>query len=327
MNMGINTIAGAINQAIAEEMRRDDSVIMLGEDVSSGIFGVTAGLGEEFGTERICDTPISENAIVGCAVGAAMTGMRPIAEIMFQDFLTCCMDPIVNQAAKMHYMSGGAFNVPMVVRSPGGAGLAAGPQHSQTFTSWFMGVPGLKVVSPSCPADAKGLLKSAIRDNNPVIYLENKLLYFETGEVPDDPDFTIPLGKAEIKREGTDVTVVAVSGMVPRVLQAADGLNAEGISIEVIDPRTLYPLDIETILASVIKTGRLVTAEEGVLTCGVGAELAALIAERAYDCLDGPIVRVGTPHVPYAYNQAMEWATIPDEEEVVAAVKKAVGRS
>ena len=326
MSMGFNTIAGAINQAIAEEMRRDETVVLIGEDVACGIFGVTAGLLEEFGTERICDTPISENAIVGCAVGAAMTGMRPIAEIMFQDFLTCCMDPIVNQAAKMNYMSGGAFSVPMVVRSPGGAGIAAGPQHSQTFSSWFMGVPGLKVVSPSTPADAKGLLKSAIRDNNPVIFLENKLLYFEAGELPDSPDVTIPIGQADVKREGTDVTVVAVSGMVPRALRIADELSEEGVSVEVVDPRTLYPLDTETILASVAKTGRLVTAEEGVVTCGIGAELAALISERAYDCLDGPIVRVGTPHVSYAYNQAMEWATIPDEQDILAAINKAMGR-
>jgi len=326
MAMGFNTIAGAINQAIAEEMRRDETVVLIGEDVASGIFGVTAGLADEFGTERICDTPISENAIVGCAVGAAMTGMRPVAEIMFQDFLTCCMDPIVNQAAKMHYMSGGAFSVPMVVRSPGGAGIAAGPQHSQTFSSWFMGVPGLKVISPSTPADAKGLLKSAIRDNNPVIFLENKLLYFEGGEVDDDPEFTIPIGQADVKREGTDVTVVAVSGMVPRVLRVADELQSEGISVEVIDPRTLYPLDIDTIVASVKKTGRLVTAEEGVLTCGIGSEIAALVTEQAYQYLDGPVKRVGTPHVSYAYNQEMEWATIPDEQNVGVAIKQAMGR-
>jgi len=325
MAMGFNTIAGAINQAMAEEMRRDETVVLIGEDVASGIFGVTAGLADEFGPGRICDTPISENAIVGCAVGAAMTGMRPIAEIMFQDFLTCCMDPIVNQAAKMHYMSGGAFSVPMVVRSPGGAGLAAGPQHSQTFSSWFMGVPGLKVISPSTPADAKGLLKSAIRDNNPVIFLENKLLYFEGGEVDDDPEFTIPIGKADIKREGTDVTVVAVSGMVPRALRVADELQSEGISVEVIDPRTLYPLDIDTIVASVKKTGRLVTAEEGVLTCGIGAEIAALVTEQAYEYLDGPVTRVGTPHVSYAYNQEMEWATIPDEQNVRVAIKQTMG--
>ncbi|SDP47720.1 alpha-ketoacid dehydrogenase subunit beta [Desulforhopalus singaporensis] len=326
MSMGFNTIAGAISQAITEEMRRDANVVLIGEDVTTGIFGVTAGLVDEFGTDRFCDTPISENAIIGCAVGAAMTGMRPIAEIMFQDFLTCCMDPIVNQAAKMSYMSGGTFSVPMVVRSPGGAGLGAGPQHSQSLASWFMGVPGLKVVSPSSPIDAKGLLKSAIRDNNPVIFLENKLLYFESGEVPDDIDFTIPLGQASVLREGDDVTIVAVSGMVPRALRVADELGAEGVSVEIVDPRTLYPLDTETILQSVKKTGRLVTAEEGVMTCGVGAELAALIAEKAYDCLDGPIVRVGTPHVNYAYNQEMEWATIPDEQDLVRAVKKAIGQ-
>ncbi len=325
MGTGFNTIAGAINDAIAEEMRRDKTVVLLGEDVSIGVFGVTAGLIDEFGPNRVIDTPISENAIVGAAVGAAMTGLRPIAEIMFQDFLTTCMDPIVNQAAKLHYMTGGNVNVPLVIRSPGGAGLAAGAQHSQVFDAWLMRVPGLKVIAPSTAADTKGLLKSAIRDQNPVILLENKLLYFEAGELPDDGDFLIPIGVADVKREGADVTVVALSGMVPRALRAADDLAEEGIGVEVVDPRTLYPLDTETILASFKKTGHLVVAEEGVITCGVGAEISAMVAEGAYEYLDGPVVRVATPHVSYPYNQAMEWRLIPDEENIKAAVKKALG--
>lgn len=323
--MGFNTVAGAINQALAEEMRRDESVVLLGEDIELGVLGVTAGLVEEFGPRRVRNTPISENAIVGCAVGAAMTGLRPVVEIMFQDFLTTCMDPIVNQAAKMHFMTGGSVSVPMVIRSPGGAGLAAGPQHSQTFDAWFMRVPGLKVVAPATAADAKGLLKASIRDNNPVMYLENKLLYFEGGEVPDDEDFVIPLGRAEVKRQGDDVTVVAVSSLVARAMRAAEELEAEGISVEIVDPRTLYPLDIDTIFGSVKKTGKLVIAEEGVVTCGVGAEIAALAAEHAFGYLDAPILRVGTPHVSYPFNQGLEWEAIPDEGDVMAAVRRVVG--
>ena len=297
------TYAEAIREALREEMRRDPSVFVMGEDVGrfGGCFGVTGDLWKEFGEERVRDTPISETAIIGAAVGAAATGMRPVAEIMFCDFLTVCMDQIVNQAAKMRYMFGGKARVPMVVRSPVGGGICAAAQHSQSLEAWFIHVPGLKVVMPSSPADAKGLLISAIRDDNPVMFFEHKVLYSMKGPVPEG-EWAIPLGKADVKRQGADVTVVATSIMVMHALAAAEELEKEGISVEVVDPRTLVPLDEDAILASVAKTGRAVVAHEAVSRCGFGAEIAALITERAFDKLKAPVVRVGAKAVPIPFS-------------------------
>ena len=254
------TYKDAVNLAMTEEMRKDENVILFGEDVGlyGGAFGVSVGMFEEFGPERVKDTPISEAVIAGCAAGAAVTGLRPIAEIMFMDFTTIAMDALVNQAAKMRYMFGGKAQVPMVLRTPGGSGTGAAAQHSQSLEAWFCHVPGLKVVVPGTPADAKGLLKAAIRDNNPVVFVEQKTLYKEKGEVTMDDEFVIPLGKGEIKREGSDVTVISYGRMLTRVLEAADDLKKEGISVEVVDPRTLVPLDKEMIIDSVKKTGKLI---------------------------------------------------------------------
>jgi len=315
----------AVQEALREEMERDPSVVMLGQDMHQGVYGVSTLIYEEFGPDRVRSTPISENAMVGCAVGAAMTGLRPIVEIMFADFLMECMDPIVNQAAKLRYMTGGQARLPLVVRVPGGSGFAAGAQHSQCLEAMFTHVPGLKVVCPGTPADTKGLLKTAIRDDNPVIFFEHKALYYEGGEMPDDQG-PIPFGVADVKRPGTDATVVAISAMVPRVLRVAETLAAEGIDIEVVDPRTLVPLDKATILDSVRRTGRLVIVEEGAITGGVGAEIAAIAAGEAIDYLDAPVLRVAAPDVPVPFSPVLEDLVAPSEDRIAAAIRGLLGR-
>jgi 2-oxoisovalerate dehydrogenase E1 component len=316
------TMAEALNEALHAEMTRDERVFVMGEDVSliGGIFGVTRGLREKFGEDRVRDTPISEAGFLGAGVGAAIAGLRPIVEIQIWDFIAVTMDQVVNQAAKFRYMLGGGPTVPVVIRGPQGGGIRLAAQHSQSLEAWFAHVPGLVVVAPSTPYDAKGLLASAIRDDNPVIFLEHKALYAVKGAVPAEA-YAIPLGKADVKRVGTDVTVVATQAMVARALGAATELEKEGISVEVIDPRTLVPLDEVTLLASVRKTHRLVIAHEAVTRCGFGAELAALVAEKALDELDAPIVRVGARAVPMPYNDALERATIPSQADIVAAIR------
>jgi pyruvate dehydrogenase E1 component beta subunit len=321
--MATMTMAQAINHALALEMERDPSVFLIGEDVSIGIIGVTAGLQARFGKKRVLDTPISESAIVGAAVGAAAAGLRPVAELMFVDFIGVAMDQLFNQAAKMRYMFGGKARIPMVLRAACGAGMGAAAQHSQSLEAWFMHVPGLKVVMPSTPYDAKGLLVSAIRDDNPVVFLENKLLYFSMGEVPEE-SYTIPIGKADIKREGKDVTVVATGLMVGRALSAAEKLSSEQISVEVLDPRSLLPLDEESILNSVKKTHRLVIVHEEVKFAGSGAEIAAMVAEKAFDYLDAPILRVAAPFCPVPFSSKLEAEFVPSEEKIIQAVKTAV---
>lgn len=316
------TFGQALNDALRLEMERDPNVYVAGEDVGvyGGIFGVTAGLLERFTAKRVRDTPITESAIIGTAVGAAACGLRPVVELMFVDFIGVALDQLYNQAAKMKYMFGGKARLPLVVRAACGAGIGAAAQHSQCLESWFMHVPGLKVVMPSTPYDAKGLLISAIRDNNPVVFLEHKMLYGVEGEVPEG-DYTIPLGEAHVKREGKDVTVVATAQMVNVSLGAAEKLAAEGISAEVLDPRTLSPLDEEAILQSVRKTHRLVVVHEEVKFAGSGAEIAALAAEKAFDYLDAPIMRVAAPFTPVPFSPALEKEFIPSEEKVIQAIR------
>lgn len=318
------TYAEAIREALRQEMRRDERVVLLGEDIGGygGAFAVTDRLLAEFGPERVRDTPISEAAITGCAIGAALTGLRPVLEIQFMDFITLCMEQLVLQAAKIRYMFGGKARVPMVLRTPGGSGTGAAAQHSESLEAWFAHVPGLKVVAPSTPADAKGLLLASIRDDNPVIFVEHKLLYRTRGEVPEEPE-AIPLGVAEVKRPGTDATVIATSAMVPRALSAAERLVQEGISVEVVDPRSLRPLDATTLVASARKTGRVVVVYEGVKTLGIGAEIAALIAEsEAFFHLDAPILRLGGQDCPLPYNRRLERAAVPQEDDIVAGVRQ-----
>lgn len=319
------TVAEAIRETLRLEMKRDERVFIMGEDVGKfgGCFGVTQGLYEEFGPERVKDTPISETAIIGSAVGAAATGMRPVPEIMFCDFLTVPMDQLVNQAAKMRYMFGGKAKIPMTVRVPIGAGMSAAAQHSQSLEAWFIHVPGLKVVMPSTPADHAGLLISSIRDDNPVMFFEHKMLYGVEGEVPDEIE-PIPLGKADIKREGEDVSVIATSMMVYKSLEAAKELEKDGISIEVIDPRTLFPLDKETIFESVKKTNRVVIVHEAVKRGGVGAEIAAQIADEVFDYLDAPIKRVAALNVPIPFSPSLEKYVIPNVKDIIKAVKSIV---
>ena len=319
------TIRAAINEALRQEMRRDPNVYVIGEDVGvfGGCFGVTAGLIDEFGPERVVDTPITESAIVGNSLGAAATGLRPVAEIMFMDFVGVTMDQIFNQAAKMRYMFGGKAKIPMVIRMPCGAGGSAAAQHSQSLEAWFMHVPGLKVVAPSTAYDAKGLLISSIRDDNPVIFVEHKFIYDIEGEVPEEI-YTVPLGKADVKREGDDVTVVATMAMVYKALEAAEELAKEGISVEVVDPRTLQPLDNETIINSVKKTHKVVVVHEAVKFAGPGAEIAAMIAEEAFDYLDAPVKRVGAPFTPVPFSPVLEQAYIPSTEKIIAAIKEVV---
>jgi len=317
------TYREALKEALREEMRRDPRVFLLGEDIAQfgGSYKVTQGLLDEFGPERVRNTPISEAAIVGAAVGAALTGMRPVAELMYVDFSGIAMDQIANQAAKSRYMFGGKAKVPIVLRTQGGTGRSSAAQHAQSLEAWFIHIPGLKVVMPATPYDAKGLLKTAIRDDNPVIFIEHKLLYPETGEVPEE-EYLVPLGVAEVKRAGEDVTVVAHSRMVHLALRAADRLAAEGISCEVVDPRTLDPLDTPAILRSVEKTGRLVILQEAVAQCSFASEVAALVAEEALDCLDAPIRRVTALDTPMPFSPKLERFVVPSEERLIAAVRE-----
>ncbi len=302
-------------------MRADDRVFVLGEDVAEGgPYTATAGLAEEFGIARVINTPISEAAITGVAIGAAQSGMRPVLEIMFIDFITLALDQLVNGAAKAHFMSGGQLTVPLVLRTQGGAGQRGGAQHSQSLESWLTHVPGLKVVLPSCAADAAGLLASAIADPNPVVFIENKRLYFRTGEVPVGP--VTPIGEAATRREGGDVTIVALSAMVDEALAAAATLAADGIEAEVIDPRTLVPLDLDAIVASVGRTGRLVVAHEAVLHGGFGAEITAQVQAAAFDQLDAPVQRVGAPFAPIPFSPPLEDAYLPDAAAIVEAVHR-----
>ena len=320
--MAKKTYLQALNEALAQEMERDPNVFILGEDVGrfGGCFGVTQGLFDRFGEERVMDTPITESVIVGAAAGAAASGLRPVAELMFVDFIGVALDQLFNQAVKMRYMFGGKAKVPMVLRMPQGAGIGAAAQHSQSLEAWFMHIPGLKVAIPSSPADAKGMLVSAIRDDNPVVFLEHKLLYGVEGEVPEE-SYTVEFGKADIKREGKDVTVVATSKMVYSALEAAETLAGDGISVEVVDPRSLLPLDTETILNSVRKTHALVIAHEAVGFAGPGAEIAAQVAEKAFDYLDAPITRVAAPFCPVPFSPPLEQAFIPGADQIVKAVR------
>ncbi len=320
------TYLESVRATLGEAMRSDPRVLVLGEDVAEGgPWGATAGLAEEFGAERVRNTPISEAAICGVAIGAAQSGLRPVIEIMFVDFLTLALDQLVNQAAKAHFMSGGQLQVPLVLRTQGGAGQRGGAQHSQSLEAWLTHVPGLKVAMPSTAADAAGLLAAAIADPNPVVVVENKTLYFRREEVPDER-VPVPLGRASVVRAGRDVTVVALSRLVHESLAAADELAGEGIEIEVIDPRTLVPLDLETILESVARTHRLVVAHEAVAHGGFGAELAAQVQQAAFDELDAPIARVGAPFSPVPFSPPLEDAYLPGRAEVVAAVRAVLGR-
>jgi pyruvate/2-oxoglutarate/acetoin dehydrogenase E1 component len=311
----------ALREAMAQEMRRDDNVFVLGEDIAGygGAFKVTQGLVEEFGSERVRNTPISENTICGVGVGAAICGMRPIVDIMFQDFITLAMDQIVNHAAKFHYMYGGQCRVPVVFRTPAGGGRNYGPTHSQSLEAWFMHVPGLKVVAPSTPADAKGLLISAIRDDNPVIFVESKLLYGTKGDVPEG-EYTVPIGEAKVVREGETITLIAYSRMTVEALKAADALSTHGIECEVIDLRTLAPLDMDTVAASVEKTGRAIIVCEDCQTAGVSAEVTARVMEECFDFLNAPIRRIAAADAPVPCADVLERAALPDAQKIVNAV-------
>jgi pyruvate/2-oxoglutarate/acetoin dehydrogenase E1 component len=320
------TYREALHEALKEEMTRDPTVFLIGEDIGKywgGAFKVTEGLAEQFGEERVRDTPISESTIVGTAVGAAITGMRPVAEIMFGDLTALAMDQIANQAAKMRYMFGGQTRCPIVVRTPFGAGVNIASHHSQSLEAWFMHVPGLYVATPSTPKDAKGLLKSAIRGQNPVLFCEHKMLYTMKEDVPDE-ELIIPFGTADIKKEGTDATVVATLYMVHKALNAAKTLAQDGINIEVIDPRTLTPLDKTTIIKSVKKTGRLVIVTEDCKTAGVSAEMAALVATEAIDYLDAPIKRIAEPDTPIPFSPPLEQFVIPDEKSIIKAIREVI---
>jgi acetoin:2,6-dichlorophenolindophenol oxidoreductase subunit beta len=321
------TYAQAIKDAMCEEMRRDASVFLLGEDVGKygGAFGVTRGMLEEFGELRVRDTPISEAAITGCAVGAAMTGMRPIVEIMFSDFITIAMDQLVNQAAKARYQFGGQASIPMVLRTPEGSGTGAAAQHSQSVEAWILNVPGLKVVAPSTPADAKGLLKASIRDNNPVVFLEQKLLYRKKGPVPEG-EHVIPLGKADVKRQGEDITIITYGRMVERCLEAAGTLAEAGVEAEVIDLRCLRPLDTEAIVSSARRTGRVLIVHEACRFGGFGGEIAATICDsEAFYHLDAPVRRLAGRDVPIPYNKQLEAAVVPTSELIVQAARDLAG--
>ena len=313
----------AIKEALREEMKRDPNIYLAGEDIGimGGSFGVTSGLIEEFGPGRVMDTPISETAIVGHAVGAAAAGLRPVVELMFSDFMMVCGDELMNQAAKMHYMFGGKAKIPMVVRAAIGAGTRAAAQHSQSPEAMILNFPGLKVAYPSTPRDAKGLLITAIRDDNPVVFLEHKMLYWSMGNVPEG-EFTIPFGKADIRRTGKDVTLIAWGAMVGTCEEAAETLSADGIEAEIIDPRTLAPFDKETVLASVKKTGKVVIVQEAPKTGGFAGEIVAIIVEDGFDYLDAPIKRVCAPDTPVPFSPVLENAYIPSAERVISAVKE-----
>jgi pyruvate dehydrogenase E1 component beta subunit len=326
MSRTIN-VKQALNEAMREEMRRDPTVVILGCDVGirGNPFGVTRGLYDEFGPERVRDTPISEAAIVGTALGAAATGLRPIAEILFSDWITIAMDQIVNQVAKIRYMFGGGIQVPLVIRAPVGAGGGQAAQHSQSFESWFSHVPGLQVVMPITPYDVKGLLKTSIRSNNPILFFEHKRGYDIQGPVSEG-DYTLPLGRADVKRAGSDVTIVAISIMVQRALPVAEELAREGIQCEVVDPRTIYPMDYETILASLDKTHRLVVAHESNRRSGIGAEIVSQVIERGFDLLDAPPVIVAGLDVPMPYSRSLEKLVIPDARRLKEAVYEVLGK-
>ncbi len=314
--------AAALNLALREEMRRDPRVYVIGEDIVLGVpFGVTKGLAEEFGPERVLNAPISEAAIVGSALGAAMTGLRPVVDMHFADFVTCAMDEVANQIAKSRYMFGGQVDCPLVLRMPYGIGKSAGGHHSNSVEGWFVNVPGLKICIPSTPRDARGLLKTAIRDPDPVMVFEHRGLYRVVGEVPDEEEL-IPLGSADVKRAGSDVTVIATARMVHAALEAAELLSREGISAEVVDPRSLVPLDRETLAGSVAKTNRVVIAEEGPMRGSVGAWLAWVVMEECFDDLDAPIARVAGPNVPIPFSPPLEAACTPDSEAVAAACRQ-----
>ena len=321
------SLAQAVNEALAEELRRDPTVFIVGEDVAEAgtAFKVMTGLVEEFGPQRVIDSPISEPGITGLGLGAAMTGMRPVVDIMFGDFLTLVMDQLVNQAAKIHYMSGGRLKAPLTLRTTLGATRRSAAQHSQSLHAWPAHIPGLKVVLPSTPADAKGLLKTAIRDDNPVVFFEDKMMFATKGAVPDE-EYTIPFGVADVKREGGDVTLIATSSMVYVALAAAEGLDAEGISAEVVDPRTLVPLDRAALAASARKTGRVIVLDEGHQSYGASAELAAVVAEDAFFHLDAPVRRLGAMDVPIPFSPVLEDQTVPTPERVVAAALELVGK-
>jgi acetoin:2,6-dichlorophenolindophenol oxidoreductase subunit beta len=322
------TFAEAIREALAEEMRRDSRVFIMGEDVAEAgtPFKVLSGLVEEFGTSRVVDTPISEAGFTGVGVGAAMTGLRPVVDIMFGDFVTLTMDQMVNQAAKVHYMSGAKWKVPMVMRTTLGAARRSAAQHSQSLHAWFSHVPGLKVVLPSTPYDAKGLLKTAIRDDNPVVFFEDKMSYKLKGPVPTE-EYTIPFGLADIKRAGTDITLVGTSSMVQLAMEAAALLEEAGVSAEVVDPRTTWPLDEQTLIESVKKTSRAIVMDEGYGRYGVAAELAATIAEGAFHYLDGPVKRMGAMHVPIPFSPPLEDVTLPTPKAIFEAAMKLCGRT
>jgi pyruvate/2-oxoglutarate/acetoin dehydrogenase E1 component len=317
------TYLEAVREAMVQEMRQDENVFLLGEDIGvyGGAFGVSKGMLEEFGPQRVLETPISEAGIAGAATGAALMGMRPIMEIMFMDFITLSLDQLVNQAAKMRFMFGGKASIPLVCRAPAGSGTGAAAQHCQSLEAWLVHAPGIKVVVPSNAHDAKGLLITSIRDNNPVFFMEHKLLYRTKTQVPEEL-YSIPFGQAEVKREGSDLTIIAYSIMIPRALEAAEKLASEGIEVEVIDPRTLKPLDEETIIASVSKTGRVLIVHEAPLTGGFGGELAALIAgSEAFDYLDAPIRRLAGRNIPIPYNRILERAAVPQVEDIEAAAR------
>jgi len=316
------TFLDAIKEAMRREMEKDESVYILGEDVGAfgGCFGVTAGLFTEFGDKRVKDTPISEGGIVGCALGSAATGLRPVAELMFSDFCTVAMDMIVNQAAKMRYMVGGKITLPMVVRMPLGAGVSASAQHSQSLEAWFTHIPGLKVVYPSTPEDALGLLMTSIEDDNPVIFMEHKLLYGIKGEIPDDIK-PIPLGVARVHRKGADITVIATGKMVHEAIAAAKQLSKEGISVEVLDPRTLYPLDKKAIFESVEKTHKVLVITEENKRGGYGGEISAMISEECFDSLDAPVVRIGALNTPIPFAKCLEELVIPNAKDIVNGIK------
>lgn len=326
--MNIKTYAQAIKDVLAEEFRKDSRYFLIGEDVAEqgGIFGCTRGLLAEFGPERIRNSPISEAGIVGVGVGAACVGMRPVVELMYMDFTFCAMDQIINQAAKTRYIFGGKAKLPLVIRGQQGIGRGNAATHSQSVETMFMHFPGLKVACPATPADAAGLLRTALRDDNPVMFFEHKALYAAKGEVPDDPEFAIPFGKADVKRPGKDATLVANLLYVPKCLEAAELLAEDGIDVEVIDLRTLVPLDIDTIVESVKKTGRLVTVHEATKQCGWGAEIASLVSEKAFRYLDGAPIRLGAKQCPLPFNLGLENAVVPQVSEIVAAVKQSLYR-
>ncbi len=316
------TYVEAIRQALWEEMERDERVFLIGEDIGTygGAFKITLGFLEKFGAERVIDTPIAESAIVGAATGAALMGLRPVVEMQFADFIACGFDQVVNMTAKFHYRTG--TSVPLVIRCPSGGGVHGGPFHSQNPEGWFVQVPGLKVVAPSTPHDAKGLLKAAIRDPDPVIYFEHKYLYRRIkGKVPDE-DFNVPIGKAEVKREGTDVSVISYGAMLHQALEAANRVGEQGISVEILDLRTLLPLDQDAILATARKTGKVVIVHEATRTGGIGGEVAALISESAFDRLDGPILRVTAPDTPVPFTTTLEEAFLPNAERIAAAIQR-----